>query len=311
MLILATSCYEDYIQDYDHNVVYFSKQTDIRTFVVGEGMQIKVGVVLGGVRKNTVDRFVSYTMDQSLLNEETLEAMKGGLSYISENVASVSSLQMLPSSYYTISDDSKMIITPGEHMGTVTIKADSAKFLSDPLTLMANYALPFKIVKADADSVLQNMDYTVVGLRYENMLFGNYWHGGKTIIKDASGNTVQTVNYFTEIPSPESNIMTLKTIAPFSLKTNKIGNKSGSFVITLDNDRIRISSAEGSSIEVLPDGESMFNRAKLLQDRKLFLNYKYDNGDGTTAYCTDTLTFRNRIRDGVNEWQDEHPENYN
>ena len=311
MLILATSCYEDYIQDYDHNVVYFSKQTDVRTFVVGEGMQIKVGVVLGGVRKNTVDRIVSYTMDQSLLNEETLEAMKGGLSYISENVASVSSLQMLPSSYYIISDDSKMIITPGEHMGTVTIKADSAKFLSDPLTLMANYALPFKIVKADADSVLQNMDYTVVGLRYENMLFGNYWHGGKTVIKDASGNTVQTVNYFTEIPSPESNIMTLKTISPFSLKTNKIGNKSGSFVITLDNDRIRISSAEGSSIEVLPDGESTFNRAKLLQDRKLFLNYKYDNGDGTTAYCTDTLTFRNRIRDGVNEWQDEHPENYN
>lgn len=141
-----------------------------------------------------MDRIVSYTMDQSLLNEETLEAMKGGLSYISENVASVSSLQMLPSSYYTISDDSKMIITPGEHMGTVTIKADSAKFLSDPLTLMANYALPFKIVKADADSVL---------------------------------------------------------------------------------------------------------------------NYKYDNGDGTTTYCIDTLTFRNRIRDGVNEWQDEHPENYN
>ena len=47
-----------------------------------------------------------------------------------------------------------------------------------------------------------------------------------------------------------------------------------------------------------------------LQNRKLFLNYRFANGDGTTTYVQDTLTFRNRIRDGVNEWQDENPEHY-
>lgn len=30
----------------------------------------------------------------------------------------------------------------------------------------------------------------------------------------------------------------------------------------------------------------------------------------TVSYVTDTLTFRNRIRDGVNEWQDENPDHY-
>ena len=32
--------------------------------------------------------------------------------------------------------------------------------------------------------------------------------------------------------------------------------------------------------------------------------------DGTVTEVTDTLTFRNRIRDGVNEWQDENPQHY-
>jgi hypothetical protein len=60
---------------------------------------------------------------------------------------------------------------------------------------------------------------------------------------------------------------------------------------------------------VTPDGESRFNRATLLQDRKIFLAYKYEKG-GNVYHARDTLTFRNRIRDGVNEWQDENPEHY-
>ena len=56
---------------------------------------------------------------------------------------------------------------------------------------------------------------------------------------------------------------------------------------------------------------SHHNGAKLIQDREIYLNYMYSNGDGTTTVVTDTLKFRNRMRDGVNEWQDENPENYN
>ncbi len=309
-LSILVSCYDDYIEDYDYNAVYFTQQTNVRTFVVGEGMQIKVGVALGGVRENTFNREVDFVLDNNLLTDEILTTMKGGVSHIKDYVSSVSELLPLPADYFTLSDNSKMIIKAGDHKGVITVKADSVKFLADTKTLVANYALPFYITDADTDSILSSKRYSVIGLRYENMLFGNYWHGGETVVKDASGNVVETIKYYTAIPSPESKVMKLQTVAPHSLITNRISDSAGSFKITLDGDNILISKADDSDIEVLPDGESKFNRAKLLQDRKLYLKYKYDNGDGTTSYATDTLTFRNRIRDGVNEWQDENPANY-
>jgi hypothetical protein len=43
----------------------------------------------------------------------------------------------------------------------------------------------------------------------------------------------------------------------------------------------------------------------------LILKYKYTNaGNGWTYHCTDTIQFRNRLRDGINEWQDENPSHY-
>ena len=65
----------------------------------------------------------------------------------------------------------------------------------------------------------------------------------------------------------------------------------------------------GAKYSVEPDGESRFVRSKLLQDRKIILSYKYQSGSDT-VHARDTLTFRNRIRDGVNEWQDENPQHY-
>jgi hypothetical protein len=202
------------------------------------------------------------------------------------------------------------VIKAGQHMGAVTIKADSAKFLQDAATIKPVYVIPFYINTADADSVPAAKRYAVIGLKYENMLFGNYWHGGVTTVKDATGKVVKTTNYFTTIPSPEAKVMTLKTVAPNALVTNKISDQTGSMQLTLNGGTITVSSAPGSIIEILPDGESSYNRAKLLQERKIMIKYKYANADGTTSFAQDTLTFRNRIRDGVNEWQDENPSHY-
>ena len=309
--VVLFSCYDDYIDDYDYSAIYFAYQTDVRTFVVGEGMKIKVNSILAGVRENTINREVNFKLDNNLVTSDILATMKSSsYDYIKSPVSSVSALLPIPSDYYSISNSSKMVIESGQHTGAVTIKADSAKFLADAATLVATYAIPFNITEADADTILDSKKYTVIGLKYENMLFGNYWHGGVTVVKDAAGNVVNTIRYYTAIPSPEAKIMALKTVSPNSLTTNKISDSAGSLKITLDGNNIIVSKADGSSVEVLPDGESKYNRAKLLQERKIFLKYKYENADGTTSYATDTLTFRNRIRDGVNEWQDENPANY-
>ena len=322
LIFAASGCYDDYVLDYDYDGIYFPYQQDVRTFVVGEGMKIKFGVALGGVRENNRDRVVSYQLDNSLVSPTTLALMQGSAStYIKTSVGDpvndpAFQLKLLPSDYYTLSDDSKIVIEKGQHSGTVTLTPDSAAFLADPETLMATYVLPLRLIGTDAaqDSILSTKDFAVIGLKYENMLFGNYWHGGVTVVKDPSGTPVDTVTYYTTIPSPEAKVWRLKTVEPFALTIDGVSDISSSDVpemkVTMNGGDIQVSAMPDATFQVEPDGASVFNQPKLLQDRKIFLNYKYVNADGNTCYATDTLTFRNRVRDGINEWQDENPSHY-
>jgi hypothetical protein len=311
----AGACYDDYILDYEYDAIYFPYQYDVRTFVVGEGMQIEMGVALGGVRENTRDRLISYQFDNGLISPATLAAMQASPSYIKNSLGT--ELKLLPSDYYSLSDDSQIVIKKDDHSGTITLTPDSTAFLSDPDALTATYALPLRIVEADADSILSTKDFAVIAFKYENMLFGNYWHGGKTVVVDPLGTPIDTILYHTSIPSPEAKVWKLTTVEPFALTTNSVSDFSSSppkpeMKITLDaTGNVAIGSVDGATYVVEPDGPSVFNKPKLLQDRKLLLNYKYQDADGNTYHATDTLTFRNRIRDGVNEWQDEDPDNYN
>ncbi|HEX8038236.1 MAG TPA: DUF1735 domain-containing protein [Chryseosolibacter sp.] len=309
------ACYDDYILDYEYDAIYFPYQIDVRTFVVGEGMKINFGVALGGVRENTRDRIVKYQLDNSLISPATYAMMQGSSStYIKNSVGA--ELKLLPSDYYTLSDATQMVIKKGEHSGTVTLTPDSVAFLSDPETLTATYAMPIRIVssEADADSVIATKDYAVIGLKYESMLFGNYWHGGVTIEKDPSGTPVDTILYYTTIPSPEAKVWRLSTVEPFALTIDGVSDISSSgkpeMKLTVNGGDIQVSAVPGATFQVEPDGASVFNQPKLLQDRKIFLSYKYVNANGNTCYASDTLTFRNRIRDGINEWQDENPSHY-
>lgn len=323
--VAVSACYDDYILDYDYDGIYFPYQQDVRTFVVGEGMKIKFGIALGGVRENTRDRVVQYQIDNSLVSPATLALMMGSPStYIKNSLDTipllqwprVKTLKLLPADYYSVSDDSKIVIEKGQHSGTVTLTPDSIAFLSDPETLRATYVLPLRLIGADAaqDSILSTKDFAVIGLKYENMLFGNYWHGGVTIEKDAGGNVVSTTTYYTSIPSPETNVWKLVTVEPMALVVNAVSDKNSTdqpeMKLTLNGGNIEVSALPGATYQVEADAASTFNQAKLLQNRKILLSYKYVNENGNTCYATDTLTFRNRVRDGINEWQDENPSHY-
>ena len=131
---------------------------------------------------------------------------------------------------------------------------------------------------------------------------------------DASGQEVNRIQYYTTVPQADTKVWTLTTVEPMALTANAVGgelngNSAQLKLIQGADGQITVASVDGALYEVEPDGACSFNRAKLLQDRKIFLKYKYEK-DGLTYHATDTLTFRNRIRDGVNEWQDENPENY-
>lgn len=303
--VAMVSCYKDYIKDYTSEGVYFPFQTDVRTMVVGEGMKIQIGVDLGGVMENTKDRIVNFKLDNSLITPAILTSMKNSsLTYIKNGVSSVSTLLPLPANYFTLSNSSTMVIKSGQHMGSVVLKVDSAAFLADAATLNPNYVLPFYITDAKPDSILVTKRYAIIAVKYENMLFGNYWHGGVTRV-DSAGVSVKPIIYYTSIPTTENKIWVLTTIGPNSLVAHGYSNQittKNEMTLTLNETNITVSSATGSTYIVLPDGASTFNRAKLLQDRRIVLSYKYVSGV-KTFYAQDTLTFRNRIHDGVNEWQ--------
>jgi hypothetical protein len=313
--VALVSCYEEYIKDYPYSAVYFTNQIDVRTVVVGEGMKIRFGVGLGGVMENKIDRNVGFTLKNDLITSQVLADMKASSqTYIKDAVSGISSLSALPSNYYTLSNTNTFVIKSGWHSGSITLKVDSAAFLADPATLKAAYVLPVYISTADADTILEPKRSTVIGLKYENMLFGNYFHGGVTTVKDASGATKQTITYPTAINQELAKSWNLATVGPNVLATNAYSDKSASatkkeLLLTLNGTNITVSSATGSTNTYEANGACTYNAAKLLQNRKIVLNYKYVIGTDT-YYCQDTLTFRNRIRDGVNEWQDENPSHY-
>ena len=318
-ILTLPSCYEDYVMDYDVQGVGFANQTDVRSLIVGEGMKFSTGVALGGTISNDEERVVKYEIDYSLVNAETLDAMKSHqFAYIQDLTASLSALEALPASLYDLvpegNEAGKVVIEKGSHLGMIEVTVDSAAFLSDVSRTIPKYVIPIRITDGGTASLIEGKTTTVIGVRYENMLFGNYWHGGYTVVTDAAGNEVDRLYYFTEVPQEDTKVWTLTTVEPFALTANAVGNEMNSSAaqmkLTLgEDDKISISSVDGAAYEVEPDGESMFLRSRLLQDRKIALKYKYEK-DGLVYHATDTLTFRNRVRDGVNEWQDENQEHY-
>jgi hypothetical protein len=323
--IAMVSCYEEYLLDYPTTSIYFPNQVDVRTFVVGEGMKFTVGAALGGVRQNTIDRNVSFILDPTLITPERLAAMKvSSWAHIKNPATPVAALLPLPDNYYTMTPSTTtMVIKAGWHGGTVTIKADSTNFLNDSVnTAFSTYMLPFYITAADADSILEPRRFALIGTRFDNMLFGNYWHGGAALVNRALNPNVlrradTTITYRTVVPIPENMIWSLTTAGPSTLTCNGYLNNTvvaGKKILklALKGTQIFLTSGPDAPYVITQEGACSFNNPKLLQDRKIVLKYTYTQtvSPWFTYHCTDTLTFRNRIRDGINEWQDENPSHY-
>ena len=318
--ICAVSCYEDYVGDYSKIACGFANQTDVRSVIAGEGMSFSTGVALGGTINNDKDRKIGIGPDYSLVNESTLEALRGHtFSYISSLMGRMVSIEALSWSVYELETESgnpgQALIRKGTHLGRIKVKIDSAWFFADPQLLDSVLkVIPLMITDGNGTDIIEGREYSVIGVRYENTLFGNWYHGGAAVIKDGTGASAGTMTYPASKPQADNLVWTLTTVDPNSVTANAVVNafngEKAQMKLRLNADgSITISSVAGASYDVQPDGESRLIRSKLLQDRKIVLSYKYADG-GHTVHARDTLTFRNRIRDGVNEWQDENSSHY-
>ena len=283
MIFVMSGCkYEDLMIDYDYNAVYFPKITNTRTIVVGEIHSIEIGVVLGGKRINEVDEWVDYQIDPSLVP---------------------AGFTLLPSNYYILSNSNRFIIPVGSMQGAITISIDTAKFVNDPLAIQAKYVLPFRLIKTSADSILQEQNTQVLSLKYEHRLFGNYYHNGITTTTSAGG-VVTIIGYHQEEPVTNAvNNWIFTTVGPYTVKTSGIINlKDGlnnTFNLTVKNNNTVVISKNPASIyNVISGGPCSYNASK----KEFYLQYSYTNA-GNIYQATDTLIFRNRVLDGVNQWR--------
>lgn len=325
------ACYDDYIMDYDHSAAYIAYQYDMRTFVYGEDVELGFTVALAGVSKNDKDRFVQAHIENALLTTNlsdlcpeagltaftAIDAFKGNAlfgdvsqPYVVDEVKSsgISSFAALPESYYTIEGLDNLKIVKGRHTAEVFLKPTPELF-EDVNIVKPYYAIGFQIDAAQTDIIIPEKSFQVMAIKVENRFWGNWYHGGRTrVIKNDDGKVVSDESYSKVLPQADSRNYVLTTETVKSVITNKIGAQDGSLRLKFtDTDEIIVEDATNEKqIRNINGQRSYHNSAKYIQDREMYLNYAYSNNDGTTTYVTDTLVFRNRIRDGINEWQDEN-----
>ncbi|WP_299012493.1 DUF5627 domain-containing protein [uncultured Polaribacter sp.] len=149
---------ETVFEDFDTQSVFFPFQTPVRTIVQGDfdlGFndndnqgRFEIGVVMSGVVENREDRSVSFELAPELIDASLL-----GVDTVN--------VQALPSSYYTIEQESPVIIPSGSTDGRIGIQLNDA-FFDDPLSYApfgeAHYVIPLRITQ------IQNLDSLLTGI---------------------------------------------------------------------------------------------------------------------------------------------------
>lgn len=300
LIILATAvlsgCYDDYRLDYDYSSVAFA---DVRgglntagvlgrTVVKDEGLKLEIGVYLGGVIQNDEERWVEFEIDQTLLT---------GTTY-----------QMMPENYYSLSNDNRFVIPSGSHLGKTTIYLDSVLFLNDANSTAFKYAIPFRLRQKseNIDSVLQGLDTKILVIKYINHLDGNYIQKGSYETFDAGGILMNS--------GLIDNVIAASTVMLDTIETSGMIYTGSEFKMRLtpkSDNSVFMKYAPPSSIpqpspilekaeilRVTPNGSNTYEKTK----STFALNYRIDYKNGNYSIVQSELLWRNRIRDGINEW---------
>lgn len=324
---MVAACYPDYVKDYDDGAgVYTAYQYDLRSFVIGESEAFDFTVALGGVIDNKADRKVKVVMDNTLLSKDlstlaeagkytpftAIDAILGNgkfgticQKYVTEEAraASLSVLTELPEAYRNVTGLDGLTIAKGKHTATARISlTDFAK--EDSKMFAPYYAMGFQIVSADDADVPAERSFEVIMVKCEHKLFGSWSHEGSVTVQDMSGNDLYSHSF--ESSLADDKVVNLTTRSANSLNADKIENVSGKLVLTLNDDNtIKVESGDSYVIEALPGEPSYLTDSSKIEEREIFLNYKY-TVSGSVHIVRDHLKFRSRVRDGVLEYEGEN-----
>lgn len=206
ILAVFTACNKDWeFPDYKYTTVYFPYQSPIRTLVLGEDIydntldnqgKCLIMATMGGVYENKKDVTINVVVDNSLASRLKFERATGD------------DVVVMPSTYYSLGKDNKIIIPAGKVMGGMEVQLTDA-FFQDPRSIDTTYVIPLRITSVSgADSVLRGRsdlpspdrrkaadwvivpkDYVLYAIKYVNPYHGTYLRRGVDVVQGANGNT--------------------------------------------------------------------------------------------------------------------------
>ena len=195
--------------DFEYTTVYFAYQTPVRTITFGEDVwdtsldnqgQCQIMATIGGVYSNDKDRTISIQVDNSIVDDITF--------------ADGSEIKAMPSNYYTLSDNNKIVIPKGKLLGGVTVQLTDA-FFADPEATTGKYVIPVRMTDVQgADSILsgaplvenprlavagdwdvQPKNYVLYAVKYISQYDSWYLRAGTDVYSDARGTVERKFDY--------------------------------------------------------------------------------------------------------------------
>lgn len=311
--------------DFDYTAAYFPRQYPVRTLILGNDIydntndnnhKFLISARFGGVYKNSKDRLLKISVDESLCNNVLFKS-------------SSEPILALPHEYYSLSSTDQLIIPSGEFYGSIEVQLTDA-FFNDPLAIELAYVIPLRIVSSnDVDSILQGKlrnqipdpdyriasqweitpkNFTMFAVKFINPYHGHYLHRGVSVVKNKEGESLETISYRTTYVE-QNEIWKLITTGKnqVSIKENTHSSKfTGDLNLLLDfsedgNCTVSGISSIKTGTEVTID-YPITGSGTFINDgdawggsKRDAIHLKYQFTDGINTYsATDTLVIRDR-----------------
>lgn len=299
--------------DFDYVSGFFPYQFPVRTIILGDYIYdnendnnhlFVISVAMGGVYDNKKDRKFDIEIDESLCEKVLFKSSKD-------------TIRIMPQDYFRL-ESNQIVIPKGKYNGGVKVHL-TEKFFADTNSIKNTYVVPIRLVGSnDVDTILSgktgmpNADprfsnyweiapknFTMFGVKYMNEYQGNYFHFGKSIVKNSIGTEIENSTY--EEKYMEKNpIVNIKTKerhqASFKIKMkSSYLDKEVEMYLKFDGDKCSVVGDPKSALTISGEGE--FKKDAFVWGNKprngIVVNYTISDGEYTYT-AQDTFVVRDR-----------------
>ena len=154
--ICVTSCYEDYIDDYEHSSCGFALEKPLRTTIADRDYKLYVGVSIAGKREVDMKDWATFE--------------------INPDAVLPAGYYRLPENYYVFDDPNTMRVRKSNvNVADVGMKF-TEEFYNDKNAVGKYYLLPLRITGSSLDSIYR--EETVICFKYISTFHGFYYVKG-------------------------------------------------------------------------------------------------------------------------------------